>query len=487
MFRRQRDEFWYANRFGLSWPRLGAEGFEPAARAFERVLTASASPSPPPCNVTNVTPESVILPVGTQQQFTALGQNLDEVGWSTDPPGDPSSGSGQTFTTKWTVVGLGMQVTASCNQTLAVAFADVVGVKKVIIDGSDPEDEGPATICFGSSITLRAKPDPAGAMFPVGNPVWKITEKPEGSKLADPTAGSATAKITPDVPGTYKIQASCGTSSKTFILKALKVTFEPAGSVRTGWSEEKKFKIRTSVTVTVLPADRVTDVKIQFPGPPTPRRVKIFAKTVDKNAGTIKFDITGISATPADEPKGDAWIEAAVDGRVCAKLVTIVVVPKYIKKPFPQFETAKSPTENVALNRSTSPAMINVKPPRTVAGTFYGTRLSITIQDQFNKDLDDLYKGAPVREAFVQGNAGAPKIKGDRPINVTLDASGTYKDPIGQFVKQGFRVTGLNADQNIRVFVAGHSVDPIIRRHVRVTPPTNGTPAQLTITWPTPE
>ncbi len=47
MFRRVRDEFWYAERFNLLWPRLQAERFQPAPATFE-ALAAQASPSPSP-------------------------------------------------------------------------------------------------------------------------------------------------------------------------------------------------------------------------------------------------------------------------------------------------------------------------------------------------------------------------------------------------------------------------------------------------------
>ncbi len=92
----------------------------------------------------------------------------------------------------------------------------VAGIKKIIVDGSTPEDEGPVYTCSGESITLRAKPNPDGATFPTDNPVWKIIEEPTGSNLNDPASGSPTANITPVVPGKYIIKATSGTLSKTF-------------------------------------------------------------------------------------------------------------------------------------------------------------------------------------------------------------------------------------------------------------------------------
>jgi GT2 family glycosyltransferase len=59
--RRQRDEFWYAERFGLTWPRLHSASFTPSASGHGAVapaaamaLEASPSPSPPPCPIVTV-------------------------------------------------------------------------------------------------------------------------------------------------------------------------------------------------------------------------------------------------------------------------------------------------------------------------------------------------------------------------------------------------------------------------------------------------
>ena len=55
--RRVHDEFWYAERFGLAWPKLQAGHFEPGLRAFEAGAadpspSPSPSPSPPqPCDL----------------------------------------------------------------------------------------------------------------------------------------------------------------------------------------------------------------------------------------------------------------------------------------------------------------------------------------------------------------------------------------------------------------------------------------------------
>jgi GT2 family glycosyltransferase len=48
MSRRTRDEFWYAERFNLAWPRLLGERFEPSPLALGLMSEGSAEPSPSP-------------------------------------------------------------------------------------------------------------------------------------------------------------------------------------------------------------------------------------------------------------------------------------------------------------------------------------------------------------------------------------------------------------------------------------------------------
>ncbi|HUQ68330.1 MAG TPA: glycosyltransferase, partial [Planctomycetaceae bacterium] len=123
--RRVRDEFWYAERFGLDWPRLqssvtSASAVVPAAiEAFQAETEPSPSPPPCDCEVTGVEPDTATVCVGTSQTFAAQGENLDDVKWSA-PGGDPDEGSGATFSTEWDTTGT-KTVTASCCDTSASA------------------------------------------------------------------------------------------------------------------------------------------------------------------------------------------------------------------------------------------------------------------------------------------------------------------------------------------------------------------------------
>jgi len=84
--RRERDEFWYAERFGLSWPKLGAAIAAPRALAFaDQPSTGpsavpSASPSPPPSgmdvwvNDTKTHDDDFVVasPAGADRPYTDL-------------------------------------------------------------------------------------------------------------------------------------------------------------------------------------------------------------------------------------------------------------------------------------------------------------------------------------------------------------------------------------------------------------------------------
>lgn len=220
--------------------------------------------------------------------------------------------------------------------------------------------------------------------------------------------------------------------------------------------------------------------------------------TVDAQAGTITFTVRGISATPAEHPDGDTSIEAVLNDKVCGTVPAIVVVPSRIKAPFPEADGQVTP-ENVAINRTTSPALFDVKPPHKGLVTLYGHELDITIQDQFGNDLDGMYQGAEIQE-IIRG-------VGRRPINRTLDAQGTYEDPVGLFATHIPRVV-VHQDsdaaqqwpnesplpmsnipapkrdhlQTFFVVVGGHTVQPQVRRRV-----TGTLPDRIQIIWPTPD
>jgi hypothetical protein len=121
----------YAERFNLAWPRLLGERFEPSPLALGLMSEGSPSPSPEPCKITGIDPEEATICVGQSITFTAEGENLDDVEWSGG--GDPATGSGSSFTTKWDTPGSKL-VFATCGESSASASVTVVE----ITFGSDP-------------------------------------------------------------------------------------------------------------------------------------------------------------------------------------------------------------------------------------------------------------------------------------------------------------------------------------------------------------
>jgi GT2 family glycosyltransferase len=134
--RRSHDEFWYAERFGLSWPCV-----QPAPGTVPLLTFAGAAQS----RVAGITPAAPTILLGQPQTFTAERNNLSEVLWSA-PSATPAYGSGPTFTTRWTASGA-FTVTASCGSTNISTIVVVVAVTGVLTP--DDNFSGRSTINFG--------------------------------------------------------------------------------------------------------------------------------------------------------------------------------------------------------------------------------------------------------------------------------------------------------------------------------------------------
>jgi GT2 family glycosyltransferase len=214
--RRQRDEFWYAERFGLSWPRL-------MSRAGVFAVGASPSPSPsggpspspsggpspspspsaPPCSVTGLTPALTVIFNGQLQKFTAQGSNLSSVKWSA-PNALTPSGTGPSLTTKWNALG-NQSITASCGSTSKTLSLTVVAVNGVLT----PADNfaGRITTNFGVAelIHLSFTASPTRTAAQLGGLRWVQTSGPAGT-LSNNT-GNGTADFTaPGTAGTVGLQ-----------------------------------------------------------------------------------------------------------------------------------------------------------------------------------------------------------------------------------------------------------------------------------------
>lgn len=162
-----------------------------------------------------------------------------------------------------------------------------VGVEKVILDGSDPDNGGPVTWPVNLQITVRAKPLPPRASWPPGSPpTWTLTQ-PQGSQLANPPAGG-TAPITPVVPGTYTLTASLGTSStQPFEITAWKVEITDGADTPLTEAQNtivgKKVHLKGRTTpATVTPTVREWEIEGE--------RIKNYVPGVNTGVGPVLLD-----------------------------------------------------------------------------------------------------------------------------------------------------------------------------------------------------
>ena len=107
------------------------------------------------------------------------------------------------------------------------------------------------------------------------------------------------------------------------------------------------------------------------------------------------------------------------------KINTTFLGDKFLKAvgtPHDERDSDVAP-KNLALDSTTSPAA-PVRQGKVVLVTTWTQWLTIQVVDQFNKPLDNLYKGADVFET--------------NDINQDLTADGTYQDPVGLVQRKTF-------------------------------------------------
>jgi hypothetical protein len=111
--------------------------------------------------------------------------------------------------------------------------------------------------------------------------------------------------------------------------------------------------------------------------------------------GVITFDVVGNTKSVN---KGDASITATdSQAHLTVTKPVSVVVPSQIATPHP------TPTQtvtgvNIVSDCTTSPTAIGVYPDHVVLITFYGIRIPITVWDQFQDPIGDIYDGAEIAE-----------------------------------------------------------------------------------------
>jgi hypothetical protein len=122
--------------------------------------------------------------------------------------------------------------TLTGDETVAAVFTSV-GVERLVQTVPTPaqnEEEGPAYVGVGTSVTVRADRSPLPVdgdwpTVPTDQPIWSwLDENGDTSLPIDPaTAGSKQAVITPNLPGTYELEAECGSTSDDFAIRAVGV------------------------------------------------------------------------------------------------------------------------------------------------------------------------------------------------------------------------------------------------------------------------
>jgi hypothetical protein len=93
------------------------------------------------------------------------------------------------------------------------------------------------------------------------------------------------------------------------------------------------------------------------------------------------------------------------------------VVPDAIGAHPPNFSGVVEP-QYLTVDRTTSPALLNVPPGKVWLIADYPDRMSIPVVDQFGNLLSNIYNGASVSE--------------EQPINAQVN-DGYYSDPVGPF------------------------------------------------------
>jgi hypothetical protein len=246
---------------------------------------------------------------------------------------------------------------------------------------------------------------------------------------------------------------------------------------------------KQSLKATVSPTPQTANVNILVSS-------KITLTNVQKNTatGAITFDVVGNSASSAGSScsAGDSLITAEFsNGTLFATLLekpVFVAVPSKVATPHDTIGTLV--IANRVLDASTSPAIpVGLAANEVLLATIFVRFLTITVKDQCDSLIGDLYAGARVTESV-----GTAMVD----INQPLTASSTYSDPAGVIndgavVERGSPeavgwptwplppMPALDITQNVAVQVDGFALVPaIVGRRVVATPSTN----TVTITWP---
>lgn len=159
------------------------------------------------CKVTKVTTANDYVKIGTDVGFTAEGTNLATAAWTGG--GDPATGTGGSFTTKWDSSG-SKTVTAACGGTSKSKTVKVVKVTALSLDSTSnsawngANNSVVAVKKSGEKVVLKATTDPdeAGA--------WALIDWAGGDAVA-----ANKRSVSKGSSGKTDVTATVGTSSAT--------------------------------------------------------------------------------------------------------------------------------------------------------------------------------------------------------------------------------------------------------------------------------
>ena len=227
---------------------------------------------------------------------------------------------------------------------------------------------------------------------------------------------------------------------------------------------------------TVNPANQVGNVTIGVTS-------KVTLSNVHTANGVITFDVVGETESSTS---GDSSITATSLGKTLANITVSVVVPSKVATPHDTVGAYVA--ENRVTDGTTSPSYNGLPSGKVALQTIYARFLTITVKDQFNALIGDIYEGAEVTETL-----GASNIS----INQSLTSSSTYSDPVGEGILWGIVDAGsatannwstqslqpmqsLTQTENIAVQVDGFTLVPGVNSRTWTATPPN----TLTISWP---
>jgi len=213
---------------------------------------------------------------------------------------------------------------------------------------------------------------------------------------------------------------------------------------------------------------------------------KLQKSNVSRSGGIVTFDVAGTSKSTSHS---DSTITARHMGNSVGTAAVEVIVPNNVSATHDTVGGGLV-IANRALDKTTSPAIIDVPLGQVELSTVYARFLTITVCDQFGGLIGNLYQGAEISENSPLGIVS---------INQFLTSSSTYSDPVGTReiccnVTAGSATAQAwpsqpqiplmqngNFIQNISVFVDGFALSPaIVNRQVTIS----SSPVSVTITWP---